>query len=86
MDATKRLYRVNEDKVILGVCSGLSEYFSIDVNIVRIATVVFALFGGFPIIIYLVIGVILPVKEIEIEKAETIENDEYSYDEDDYKF
>ena len=50
MDATKRLYRVNEDKVILGVCSGLSEYFSIDVNIVRIATVVLPSLVGFPLL------------------------------------
>ena len=86
MSTTKRLYRVNENKVFLGVSSGLAEYMDIDVNIIRVVFVILALTGvGFPIIIYIVLGIILPIKEVEIEKAETIEQDEYSYNEEDYK-
>ena len=86
MGATKRLYRVNENKALLGVCTGLSEYLNIELSIVRVIVVISALFSGFPIIIYLVLGLVLPVKEIEIAKAETIEKDEYAYNEDDYKY
>ncbi len=86
MSTTKRLYRVKENKVFLGVSSGLAEYMDIDVNIIRVVFVILVLTGvGFPIIIYIVLGIILPIKEVEIEKTETIEQDEYSYNEEDYK-
>ncbi len=84
MDSNKRLYRVNEDKILMGVCTGLSEYTDIDVSIIRIVFLL-AVISGFPLIIYLIMGLILPIKEIEIRKAETIEEDEYSYNEEDYK-
>ncbi len=84
MDSNKRLYRVNEDKILMGVCTGLSEYTDIDVSIIRIVFLLVVI-SGFPLIIYLIMGLILPIKEIEIRKAETIEEDEYSYNEEDYK-
>jgi len=86
METQKRLYRVNENKVILGVCSGIAEYTGTDVGVVRIITVLVALFTGIPIILYLVIGLVLPIKEVEIERAETVEEDDYSYDKEDYKY
>jgi len=86
MSVTKRLYRVRENKVFLGVSTGISEYMDIDVNIVRVLFVILTLMGvGFPVIVYFVLAIILPVKETEIEKAEIIEDDEYSYNEDDYR-
>jgi phage shock protein PspC (stress-responsive transcriptional regulator) len=36
MNETKRLYRIEEGKMIAGVCGGVAEYFSIDPSIVRI--------------------------------------------------
>ena len=84
MDSNKRLYRVNEDKILMGVCTGLSEYTDIDVSIIRIVFLLVVI-SGFPLIIYLIMGLILPIKEIEIRKAETIEEDEYSYNKEDYK-
>ncbi len=88
MSTTKRLYRVNENKVFLGVSTGLSEYTDIDVNIIRVIFVILALTGvGVPILIYVVMGIILPIKEIEIKKAETIEEEnQYFYNKDDYKY
>ncbi len=86
MSVTKRLYRVKENKVFLGVSTGISEYMDIDVNIIRVLFVLLTLMGvGFPVIVYFVLAIILPVKEIEIEKAEVIEEDEYAFNEDDYK-
>ena len=86
MTSNKRLYRVNEDKVIMGVCTGLAEYFNTDVSIVRLIFILLIVFGaGSPVLIYLILGIVLPVKEIEIKRAETVEEDEYSYNQDDYK-
>ena len=85
MSTQKTLYRVNENKVFLGVSTGLAEYFDMDVSIIRVIFVVLALTGvGFPIIIYIVLGLVLPVKEIEIKKAETVEQDDYAFNKEDY--
>ena len=87
MSTSRRLYRVNEDRMILGVCTGFAEYMEVDVSIIRIVFVILALTGvGFPILIYIVFGIFLPIKEVEIKKAETIDQDEYSYNKDDYKY
>ena len=87
MSTEKKLYRINQDKVFLGVSTGLSEYFGVDINIIRIIFVIAALFGvGFPILVYLVLGIVLPIKEIEIKKAETIDQDDYTINEEDYKY
>ncbi|MCK5387903.1 MAG: PspC domain-containing protein, partial [Candidatus Izimaplasma sp.] len=67
MSVSKRLYRVNKDRVFLGVCTGIAEYLEVDVSIIRIVFVVLALTGvGVPVLIYLIMGIILPIKEIEI--------------------
>ena len=58
----KRLVRVHEKKVIGGVCTGLARYFNIDVSKVRLAWVLFSLFGGSGILIYLVLWLILPLR------------------------
>ncbi|MBN2605244.1 MAG: PspC domain-containing protein [Bacilli bacterium] len=85
MDNTKRLCRVNEGKAIFGVCSGIAEYTNTDVGLIRIITLVLVLFGGFPILIYFILAIALPIKEDEIRKAEVVE-DEYAYNKDDFKY
>ncbi|MEJ7625666.1 MAG: PspC domain-containing protein [Ferruginibacter sp.] len=57
---TKRLYRDENDKVIGGVCSGLANYFGIDVVVVRIIFVVAAITFGFGIIPYLILWLVVP--------------------------
>lgn len=58
--ATKRLFRDENDKVIGGVCSGLANYFGIDVVVVRIIFVVLAVSFGFGLITYLILWVAVP--------------------------
>ncbi len=84
MEAQKKLQRVQDGKVFTGVCNGLSEYFNMEVQTVRILYVIASLIWGLPVLIYIVLSFTLEVKEIEIAKAEVIE-DEYAYNEDDYK-
>ena len=84
METSKRLLRVEDGKVFTGVCKGLSEYFNMEVQTVRIIYVVASLLWVLPILIYVVLSFALQVKEIEIAKA-AVMADEYAYNEDDYK-
>ena len=60
----KRLYRSETNKVILGVCGGIAEYYDVDPTLVRLiwaaATILTAVAPG--AIIYLVATMIMPVK------------------------
>ena len=58
----KTLYRVNENKMIAGVCAGFAEYFDVDVTWIRLALVLFSLMGGCGLVAYLVAALIMPVK------------------------
>lgn len=60
----KRLYRIPSQGKIAGVCAGLAEYLAMDVTVIRIIFVVLALAsGGFGVIVYLILAVVLPVKD-----------------------
>lgn len=58
----KTLYKVNQGKMVSGVCMGLSEYFNVDVNLVRIATVVACCMCGAGIVAYIAAAILLPEK------------------------
>ena len=63
----KKLYRIEEGKMIAGVCGGLAEYLNIDPTVVRL---IWALVGlsGAGILAYLVAALIIPVKPLGIEE------------------
>ena len=56
----RRLMRDPSKKLIGGVCSGLAKYLNMDVNLVRILTVVITLFTGIPIVLYLIALFVMP--------------------------
>ena len=57
----KRLVRRSDDRMVAGVCSGVADYFGVDVTLVRLVTVVGALFGfGSLILAYVVAWALLP--------------------------
>lgn len=58
----KKLYKVNEGKMLCGVCMGLSEYFEIDVTLVRLTWVILSFAFGSGIIIYILATIIMPIK------------------------
>lgn len=66
----KRLYRETEDVVIAGVASGIAKYFGIDPVIVRILFVVSVFFGGFGIIIYLILWFVIPPADTASKKID----------------
>jgi len=55
----KRLYRQTKNKMIGGVCMGLSEYFDIDPVILRVLFAV-ALFLGMGFLLYIILWIIVP--------------------------
>jgi phage shock protein C len=60
----KRLYRSSHNRVFLGVCSGIGEYFNTDPVIIRvIAMILTVITGVIPgIIVYLVIALVVPLE------------------------
>jgi len=56
----KRLYRDENDKILGGVCSGLSNYFNVDVTVVRIVFAISFFTFGFGFIPYLILWVVVP--------------------------
>ena len=66
----KKLYRSKSNRMLVGVCAGVAEYFNIDPTVVR---VIWALIGlsGTGIVAYLVAALIIPEKpDSEIVDAE----------------
>ena len=55
----KRLTKSN-NRMLLGVCAGIAEYFDIDPNVVRVLWVLFCLAGGSGILGYIIAAVIMP--------------------------
>lgn len=65
----KKLYRDTANEMLAGVCSGLAEYFGIDVTIVRLLWALVTLFsvgvGG--ILAYIICAVVIPEKPFYTE-------------------
>lgn len=56
----KKLQRIEQDKMIAGVCTGLADYFDIDVTWVRIAFVLAVMAGASGILAYIVLWIAVP--------------------------
>jgi phage shock protein PspC (stress-responsive transcriptional regulator) len=57
---SKRLHRIQDGRLVAGVCAGLAPYFGIDPTMVRLGFVVLTAFGGFGALLYLGAWVIIP--------------------------
>jgi phage shock protein C len=58
--AGTRLVRSTTDRKIAGVAAGLAEYFGLDPTLVRVAWALAVLFGGFGVLAYVVLWIVLP--------------------------
>ena len=58
----KKLYKLEEGKMIDGVCAGVAEYFGLDVTLVRIIWAVLALAGSTGLIAYIICAILMPRK------------------------
>ena len=57
----RKLSRNSMNKVIGGVCSGLADFFGLDVALVRIAFVIAFMFASFGFWLYIILWIVLPV-------------------------
>ena len=60
----RRLYRCREDRQIAGVASGMAEYLGLDPTVVRILWILSVFFGGFTILLYIVLAFVVPLEPI----------------------
>jgi phage shock protein C len=64
----KRFYRSTTDRVIGGVAAGLAEYFSLDPVLIRLLFVLFALFGGGGVLVYIIFWIVIPEKPMNLNQ------------------
>jgi len=61
MNNDKRLYRINTNRMIGGVCAGIGEFFGIDATVIRLLFVFGVIFGwGSMLVVYLIMLVVVP--------------------------
>lgn len=58
--ANNRFYRDSKNKVLGGVCSGLANYFNLDVALLRVLFVVAFLFASFGFWLYIILWIVAP--------------------------
>lgn len=67
----KRLYRDTENRVIGGVCSGMSVYFNTDPVLIRILFVILVFLGvGVSILVYLILWIVVPKATTTAQRLE----------------
>jgi phage shock protein C len=60
MDAGRKLYRSNTNRMLAGVCGGLAEYFNLDATLIRVLFVLLAVLGGSGLVLYVAMWIIVP--------------------------
>lgn len=68
--AEKKLYRDMDDRVVAGVCSGIAHFLNTDAKWIRVAVLLMAFLGGFGILVYMILWIIMPKAKSRIEKME----------------
>ena len=67
---SKKLFRDTEDKFIGGVASGIAHYFDVDVIWVRLLFIIFFIGGGFSLLLYIILWILLPEARTTAEKLQ----------------
>jgi phage shock protein C len=62
MQVNRRLYRCQHDRILAGVASGVAERLDLDPTLVRLLWLVSVLFGGFGLLLYIVMAIIVPLE------------------------
>ncbi|HEY8498503.1 MAG TPA: PspC domain-containing protein [Limnochordales bacterium] len=58
--AANALFRPRQQSVIFGVCAGLGQYFDVDPVLIRLLFILLAFAGGFGIVAYVALAVVMP--------------------------
>jgi phage shock protein PspC (stress-responsive transcriptional regulator) len=59
----KRLTRIEEGRMIAGVCAGLGRYLGVDPTVVRVIFILLALFAAGGVLLYLIMWLIMPLQQ-----------------------
>ena len=62
--SVKRLYRPRVNRSIAGVCSGIADYFDLDVTLIRLVTFLMIFLGSLSIWIYVILWIVIPEEPI----------------------
>lgn len=70
----KKLYRSSKNKMIVGVCAGIAEFFHIDPTIVRCVVAAASVFTGlFPAAaVYALAAILIPLEPVKASEAEIV--------------
>lgn len=75
--AGRKLTKIKSEGKVWGVCAGLADYFNIDVTIIRLIFVITAVLGwGSPVLIYIILGIVLPDYDPDAVDYEDVYEDE----------
>ena len=58
----KKLTRVEDGKMIAGVCNGIAKYFNLDVTLIRLAWILLVFMVGTGILAYFIAMIIMPAE------------------------
>lgn len=58
--AARRLYRSRSNRMIAGICGGIGEFFDADPTVIRLVSVLLAIFGGLSFWVYVVLWIVIP--------------------------
>ncbi len=64
----KKFYRNPDDVILAGVCSGIAAYIGTDAVWVRLIFALTIFFGGFGVLLYIILWIILPEAKTDTEK------------------
>ena len=64
----RRLFRDPDDKILGGVCSGISSYFDIDPIWIRLALAISIIFYGTGLLLYIILWIIIPIAKTTADK------------------
>lgn len=60
----RRLYRSRTDRQLAGVAGGIARYLEVDPTVVRILWILSIFFGGFGILLYIIMAFIVPLEPV----------------------
>ena len=72
----KHLYRSRSERMLAGVCGGLGVYYNVDPTVIRLLFVLFALFVGFSVLLYIILLFIIPLEPEAVAAVEEPPADE----------
>ena len=70
----RRLYRCRQNRVLAGVASGVAEFFNLDPTLVRVVWFLSIFFGGFTLLVYVGLAIIIPLEPASGPDAHAADN------------